>query len=131
MCWAPSLNSGVLNPASLSPKHWTILYWHETNLRHCFPPTVITSLQIVIAHQIVLMFLLEFYVRACGKLISVDFKGCWVQPRHIQAHFPHFITLSSQRANTLWLKCIRDIVLRLGVLVQAIYGKYDYIYCKA
>ena len=77
------------------------------------------------------MFLLEFHVKVCGKLTSVDFRGCWVQPRQVQAHFPHFITLSSQRANTLWLKYVQDIVLRLGVSVQAIYGKYDYINCDA
>lgn len=77
------------------------------------------------------MFLLELYIQVCGKLTSVDFRGHWVQPRQVQAHFPCFITLSSQRANTLWLKYVQDIVLRLGVLVQAIYGKYDYINCDA
>jgi len=69
------------------------------------------------------MFLLESYVKVCGKFISVEFRGHCVQPRQVQAHFPHFIPLSSQRANTLWLKYVQDIVLRLGVSVEAIYGK--------
>lgn len=61
--------------------------------------------------------------KVSGELWSMT--GDRVIARQVQAHFLHFIFLSSQKANTLGKKYVQDTFLRLNVSVQAICRKYD------